>query len=300
MIAMSTKAPLITLVTISYNQSRYLQQAVSSVVSQKSPRCEYIVMDGGSTDGSVEVLENFSDRIDYWVSQPDGGPAAALNSAIERSRGEWLVYINSDDMLLPGALDRFMQSIKRFPDADVIYGHGICVDHRRNRVFPILSDRWSCRAYAQGRVSIVQQATCTRLSAVRNVGGFNLANRSSWDGELLFMLGEAGARFRRVNDFQGMFRLHDESITGSARMRADVQNDLQRIRDRCGIRPAVGGRIMTRLCKLAGDPLHMVRKSRHLATNAFAPQVYRQMIQRRYGVDLSEIENLLSQEGVRE
>jgi glycosyltransferase involved in cell wall biosynthesis len=97
--------PRLTVITPSLNQAKYLERTLRSVLDQGYPDLEYIVMDGGSTDGSVDILRRYDERLAYWVSEPDGGQSWAINRAIERSTGEVIAYINSDDYYLPGAFE---------------------------------------------------------------------------------------------------------------------------------------------------------------------------------------------------
>jgi glycosyltransferase involved in cell wall biosynthesis len=108
--------PRLTVITPSLNQATYLERALRSVLDQGYPDLEYIVMDGGSTDGSVDILWRFDDQLTYWVSKPDAGQSWAINRAIERSTGEVIAYINSDDYYLPGA---FGAALPWFSDQSV-------------------------------------------------------------------------------------------------------------------------------------------------------------------------------------
>jgi glycosyltransferase involved in cell wall biosynthesis len=98
--------PRITIVTPSYNQGNFIEETINSVLSQGYPDLEYIVIDGGSSDGTVDILKRYSDRIAYWVSEPDEGQSDAINKGLARATGEVCAYLNSDDLYLPGALQR--------------------------------------------------------------------------------------------------------------------------------------------------------------------------------------------------
>jgi glycosyltransferase involved in cell wall biosynthesis len=95
--------PRISIVTASLDQAAYLERALRSVLDQGYPELEYIVIDGGSTDGSVEILERYADRLAFWASEPDRGQAHAINKGIERATGDVIAYMNSDDFYLPGS-----------------------------------------------------------------------------------------------------------------------------------------------------------------------------------------------------
>jgi glycosyltransferase involved in cell wall biosynthesis len=117
-------APRITIVTPSFNQAAYLETTLSSVLDQGYPNLEYIVVDGGSTDGSVDILRRYSDRLNYWVSEKDCGQTDAINKGMSRATGELRAYLNSDDAYLPGALERVARAYRENPEADLF--HGVC------------------------------------------------------------------------------------------------------------------------------------------------------------------------------
>jgi glycosyltransferase involved in cell wall biosynthesis len=117
------RLPRLTVITPSLNQAKYLERTLRSVLDQNYPDLEYIVMDGGSTDGSADILRRYDDRLAYWVSEPDQGQSWAINRAIERSTGEVIAYINSDDYYLPGA---FEAALPRFHDPAVRWVAGSC------------------------------------------------------------------------------------------------------------------------------------------------------------------------------
>jgi hypothetical protein len=115
-------APLVSVVTPSFNQAAFLEQTILSVVTQDYPNLEYLVMDGGSTDGSLEVLHRYAPRLASWASGPDGGQAAAVNAGFGRASGEILGWLNSDDTYEPGAVRAAAAALAAHPDADGLYG----------------------------------------------------------------------------------------------------------------------------------------------------------------------------------
>lgn len=119
---MNIAAPSVTVITPSFNQGEYLEEAVRSVILQDHPNLEYLVLDGGSTDESVAVLEKYEPWISSWVSGPDGGQAEAINIGFEQATGEYLCWLNADDVLYQGFLSRRATEFADRPTTDLIYG----------------------------------------------------------------------------------------------------------------------------------------------------------------------------------
>jgi len=203
----------ISLVTISFNQAPFLEEAIRSILDQAYPDLEYIVVDPGSTDGSRAIIERYRSGIAHMLFEPDTGPADGLNKGFALASGDIYGYLNSDDKLLPGALSGVARAFRRHPTADLVYGHGHVIDRSGATIRSCRSDRYNLRRAAYGNSVIMQQAAFWRREAFQAVRGFNPANRLSWDGEFWIDLQKAGKRFQRVNEYWAQFRAHDESIT---------------------------------------------------------------------------------------
>lgn len=122
------KSPLITIVTPSYNQSRYLEQTIRSVLQQDYPALEYFVIDGGSTDSSVEIIRRDESQLSGWVSEKDRGQADAINKGFQRATGEFIAWLNSDDLYQPGAIRTAIETFQNHPEAGLVYGNVLSID----------------------------------------------------------------------------------------------------------------------------------------------------------------------------
>lgn len=219
----------ISVVTISFNQAEFLGEAIRSVKEQEGVEVEYIVVDPGSTDGSRDIIERNRDAIAVAVLDPDKGPADGLNKGFAAASGDIFGFINADDKLLPGALKKISDFFSDNPRIDVVCGNGWIIDGDGRPMRRIVPTRFSRRLFVYGAVTFFQQGMFFRSAAFRKTDGFNLENRTCWDGELALDMAMKGCRFGRLFEDIAAFRIHDASISGSGRLSDAYARDLDRL-----------------------------------------------------------------------
>lgn len=222
----------ISIITISYNQAKFLERAIRSIVEQDHADLEYIVVDPGSTDGSRDIIERYRFKIAEIVYEPDSGPADGLNKGFSHATGEILGFINADDALLPETLRKVSNYFEKNPEIDVVCGSGFIVDAEDRIIKRLVPTRFSKRLYVYGAVTFLQQCTFFRRNAFLDAGGFNKNNRTCWDGELLLDMAINGREFGILHEDLALFRIHESSISGSGRLNEIYRKDCNRLFDK--------------------------------------------------------------------
>ncbi len=187
--------PKISVVTPSLNQAKYIEQAICSVLDQEYPNLEYILFDGGSTDGSVEIIEKYGDRITFWRSEPDAGQSNAINKGFQRATGELVAWLNCDDIYLPGALKTVAEAYKSQPGAPFYFGEGQRLDEQGNcksTFFPLEYAKFNRAALIQGLNYILQPATFIYRPALIQAGYLDESLRYGMDTDLWIRLSALG------------------------------------------------------------------------------------------------------------
>ena len=211
-------APLVTLVTPSYNQAAFLEETIESVLGQDYPAVEYAVVDGGSSDGSVDVIRRYEDRLAWWTSGPDGGQAAALNAAFARAHGEILGWLSSDDALLPGAVTRVVDELERDPDALLVYGGALFVDEKGREIFPLEPRPFDVERMVHTCANhVVQPGSLFRRRALELAGPFDERGYYFFDFEFVLRLAQAApGSVRAIAARLATYRVHPASKSAGA------------------------------------------------------------------------------------
>ena len=206
----SSGLPLVSIVTPSFNMEGYLPRTIESVLSQDYPNIEYIVMDGGSTDRTLEILKSYGDRLKYF-SEPDKGPSDAVHKGFQRAHGDIFAWLGADDLYLPGAVRTGAEALIARPEIDVIYGEGYWIDETDAVIsrYPTLPFdpkdlEWDC--------FICQPASFIRASAYRRCGLDPDVN-FSFDYDLWIRMAKQGIRFEMIPRYLAGSRMHQGAKT---------------------------------------------------------------------------------------
>ena len=204
------KLPKISIVTPSYNQAQFLEETIQSVISQDYPHIEYIIIDGGSLDGSVEVIRKYESKISYWVSEKDQGQADAINKGFGMATGEYIGWLNSDDCLLPGAIRKVVDAFILNPDVEFIYGD---IDQGESLLESkkLHGGETSLeQILISGDVPIPQQGSMWRRSVLNKIGGLGAEWHVVLDREF-FMRTVLKCKIQYLPVTLGFFRHHADS-----------------------------------------------------------------------------------------
>ena len=163
-------SPLVSIVTPSFNQVRYLEETIHSVLDQDYGPIEYIIVDGGSTDGSVEIIQRYDKRLSWWISEPDQGQTDAINKGFAHAQGDILAWLNSDDTYLPGAIHEAVAYLESHPQTGMVYGDANLIDEAGHVIGQFPARQTDYQRLRRGYVHIPQQAAFFRAALWREVG----------------------------------------------------------------------------------------------------------------------------------
>lgn len=208
--------PLVSIITPSYNQAGFLEKTIRSVLEQNYQNLEYIIVDGGSTDGSIEIIKAYEDRLAWWVSEPDRGQTDAINKGFSKANGDILAWLNSDDTYLPGAVSEAAQYLESNPEAGLVYGDANLIDEQGKVIGKFPARQTDYNRLMRGYVHIPQQASFFRAHLWRKVGPLDPTFYFAMDYDLWVRLSQL-APVRYYPRLWANFRLH----TGAKSIEAD-------------------------------------------------------------------------------
>lgn len=224
--------PRFTIVTPSFNQGAFLEETIQSVLCQNYPNLEYIVMDGGSTDGSVEIIRKYAAQLTHWESHKDKGHVDATYRGLKRGTGMLMGWVSSDDLLLPGCLKKVARYFLEHPKVVCVVGgaviineHSVPMRSRTGTVLCNLGNRMSFSKLLFKHCSFNQPASFWRRDAFEAVGGFDTSLKFCHDYDLYLRLAQHGP-FGRLKDWLACFRVHSMSKTSTLQELCEAENEL--------------------------------------------------------------------------
>ncbi|MBC7881211.1 MAG: glycosyltransferase [Anaerolineae bacterium] len=202
--------PRISVVTPSYNQVAYLEETIRSVLLQGYPNLEYLVIDGGSNDGSVEIIKKYADYLTYWVSEKDRGQSDALNKGFRRATGDFVGWQNSDDCYSKDAFSQLLKASQQFPDIDIFYGSTQHIDAQSNLIEPYPVGEFDIH-HLIPHINMCNQAMFFRGKIFQTGQFIDESYQHAMDQEFLLRLALEKYQFKFVPGIQGTYRIHGAS-----------------------------------------------------------------------------------------
>jgi len=231
-----SKLPTVSIITPSYNQAHFIEETIRSVLAQEYPAIEYIIVDGGSTDGSVEIIQKYAGQLAWWISEKDKGHADALNKGFAHASGEILAWLNSDDTYYPGAVSEAVAYLQVHPEVGLVYGDADLTDESGRVIGRFAARQTDYRRLLRGSVHIPQATTFFRTELWRQIGPLDLSLFFAFDYNFWVQLAKI-SRLQYLPRLWATFRLHSEGK--SVRFDDRCYPDMLRVYQReCGRRPS--------------------------------------------------------------
>jgi glycosyltransferase involved in cell wall biosynthesis len=208
--------PIVSIITPSFNQANYLEVTIRSVLGQDYPRIEYIIVDGGSTDGSVDVIKKHEGRLAWWVSEQDKGQTDAINKGFNRANGEILAWLNSDDTYNPGAISAAVKFLTENPDVAMVYADCDFINEQGAVIGKFNSAQTDYRRLREGYVHIPQQTMFFRANYWKELGPLDPSFYFAMDYDLWTRIAAHAPIKYLPGQTWANFRLHTSGKTTSA------------------------------------------------------------------------------------
>jgi glycosyltransferase involved in cell wall biosynthesis len=228
--ATSVDMPLVSIVTAVFNGSRYLEQTIQSVLGQDYGNIEYVVIDDGSTDGSLDIIKKYDDRIDCWVIKENSGMYDSINHGLKSASGDILAYLNSDDLYYPDTVGVAVRHLQKHPQVQLVYGNCDFIDSSGRFLYRYHFPKYEWEAFISYRYSsLAQPATFWRRSVHEQVGYFDASFRYAGDFDFFAKAGK-NCRFSHVHRTLARFRIHDDAM--AVKLKPVTADESKRVNDR--------------------------------------------------------------------
>jgi len=204
--------PLVSIITPSYNHARFIEATIQSVLMQDYPRIEYLIVDGGSNDGTVDLIKKYSDKLSWWVSEKDKGQTDAINKGFNRAKGDILAWLNSDDTFEPGAVTAAVKYLQEKPEVGMVYGDCNFINEHGKVIGKFNSAQTDYHLLRQGYVHIPQQTMFFRRELWEQVGPLDPSFYFAMDYDLWIRIA-AKCEIKYVSQTWANFRIHTSGKT---------------------------------------------------------------------------------------
>lgn len=205
--------PLVSIITPSWNSEEYIEQTIQSVLAQTYPNIEYIIVDGKSTDRTLEVIKRYEHKITHWVSEPDEGMYQAINKGFGIARGDIFAYLNSDDLYFPETIEKVVELFLKNPTTDLIFGSLDFIDVFGIKMYTQRYPNFNWKRFACSKYAMLgQPASFWKRSLFLDAGGFDESLKMAADFDFYIKAGKVGAFFH-TNKTLACFRVHPASLT---------------------------------------------------------------------------------------
>lgn len=221
-----TDNPLVSIITPVLNGNAYLEQTIQSVLGQTYDNIEYIIIDGVSTDGSLDTIKKYEDKIDYWLSEADSTMYAAINKGFKVASGAILAYLNSDDLYYPETVEIVVDYFKKHPDTELVYGNCSFIGPKGEFLYNYHYPKYKWQSYVCFNYSsLAQPTTFWRSTIHKKVGYFDILFKYAGDFDFYAKTGKC-CRFSRIKKTLARFRYHNATMSATLGNRIKDENDM--------------------------------------------------------------------------
>lgn len=223
--------PLVSIVTTVYNGEKYIEETILSILNQTYSNIEYIIIDGGSNDGTLSIIEKYQDKIDFFISEPDSGMYDGINKGMAQVHGEICAYLNADDIYEVNAVEIIVAQFKKCK-CSLVFGHCTYIDESGNELYKYRSIalskfliRWL------GRIPFSQQTAFWRKEIYNDIGGFDTRLKYVADSKFFFkVMLNKNINYCNTNKYLAKFRWHSEGFSSAQLVPMSEEGDLMRIK----------------------------------------------------------------------
>jgi len=205
--------PKISIITPSYNQGQFLEETIVSVLDQNYPSFEYVIIDGGSTDNSVDIIKKYESHLTHWVSEKDRGQTHAINKGFKKATGKIVNWLNSDDLLTPGALQVVGERFGEYPESEFCFGDFDVIDKEGQIIFSRKSPPYHFHTLFYGRQLSSQPAVFFRRNVLAKIGYLDETFNFCMDLEFWIRAAQQGCIFHQIKKPLALARMHGDAKT---------------------------------------------------------------------------------------